>query len=63
MLVEALVGLADHTAVESLLGNSRFVSTNQENSRPCRIKSKRYPPHSAICMKPEFFHIRMLRAL
>src|ERR1700722_11978162 len=63
MCCVSLVGGIQQSLVKLGLATTRFVSGDQQNCLPFRIKRKSYPPDTISSIKSQLFHVGMIRAL
>ena len=63
MVIKSLVGLLDQLAVEPLFSGARFVATDQKYGLPMRVEGKSYTSYTIRGLEPQFFHVRVMRAV
>src|SRR5437762_622350 len=63
MSVETAISLSDQFAVEPLFAAARFISCDEEDRLPLRIKSKGHPPLAISRAEAQFFHVGVPRVI
>lgn len=63
MIIEAPVGLADQSVVETLFSSSRLVTGDQQDRAALWVEREGHTPHSVVSIETQLLHVGVTRSV